>query len=202
MGRPAQLRDPRPIQTLFGQTRFAWAWFAVRLFLGWQWLMTGRQLMGDPGWMPGGAELRDFWQRTLHPAGPDSTASPGTWHDLIEFMLRHGWYTWIGPVVAIGAVVAGICLILGLLVGVAAFGGAMVLLQLPPDLSGGANPLALGLAILLMFAWKTAGWIGLDRWVLPLLGAPWRGSTLLGRADQSPTGTPEPDRTPAKRRAG
>jgi hypothetical protein len=27
---------------------------------------------------------------------------------------------------------------------------------------------------LLILAWKTAGWWGLDRWLLPALGTPWR----------------------------
>jgi thiosulfate dehydrogenase [quinone] large subunit len=31
----------------------------------------------------------------------------------------------------------------------------------------------------LVLAWKTAGWIGLDRWLLPLLGMPWRGGVLF-----------------------
>jgi thiosulfate dehydrogenase (quinone) large subunit len=33
----------------------------------------------------------------------------------------------------------------------------------------------------LSLAWKTAGWIGLDRWLLPLLGMPWRGGALFGK---------------------
>jgi thiosulfate dehydrogenase [quinone] large subunit len=48
------------------------------------------------------------------------------------------------------------------------------------------NPLLFLLSILLILAWKTAGWIGLDRWLLPALGTPWRpGGFFRGR---------EPDR--------
>jgi thiosulfate dehydrogenase [quinone] large subunit len=35
------------------------------------------------------------------------------------------------------------------------------------------NGLMLTLAVLLMLAWKVAGWYGLDRWLLTLLGTPW-----------------------------
>jgi thiosulfate dehydrogenase [quinone] large subunit len=28
-------------------------------------------------------------------------------------------------------------------------------------------------SVLLILAWKTAGWYGLDRWLLPLVGTPW-----------------------------
>ena len=36
------------------------------------------------------------------------------------------------------------------------------------------NPILLVIAFLLVLAWKTAGWWGLDRWLLPALGTPWR----------------------------
>jgi len=32
------------------------------------------------------------------------------------------------------------------------------------------------LGFLLVLAWKTAGYIGLDRFLLPLLGTPWRAN--------------------------
>jgi thiosulfate dehydrogenase [quinone] large subunit len=35
------------------------------------------------------------------------------------------------------------------------------------------NPILLLIEIFLILAWKTAGWWGLDRWVLPALGTPW-----------------------------
>jgi len=44
------------------------------------------------------------------------------------------------------------------------------------------NPLLFVGATLLMLAWKTAGWWGFDRWLLPALGTPWRPGPLLGRA--------------------
>jgi thiosulfate dehydrogenase [quinone] large subunit len=37
------------------------------------------------------------------------------------------------------------------------------------------------LSILPVLAWKTAGWIGLDRWLLSLLGATWQPGTLFQR---------------------
>lgn len=38
------------------------------------------------------------------------------------------------------------------------------------------NPVMFFLAILLMLAWKTAGYYGLDRWLLTRLGTPWQGA--------------------------
>jgi thiosulfate dehydrogenase [quinone] large subunit len=36
------------------------------------------------------------------------------------------------------------------------------------------NALLFAISTWLVLAWKTAGWIGLDRWLLPALGTPWR----------------------------
>src|SRR5215212_9922392 len=36
------------------------------------------------------------------------------------------------------------------------------------------------LSIFLILAWKVAGWYGLDRWLLPLLGTPWQPGELRG----------------------
>ena len=40
--------------------------------------------------------------------------------------------------------------------------------------SASINPLMFVVAMVVIFGWKTAGWIGLDRWLLPALGTPWQ----------------------------
>ena len=40
--------------------------------------------------------------------------------------------------------------------------------------SASTNPIMFTLAVGLMLAWKVAGYYGLDRYLLPLLGTPWR----------------------------
>ncbi len=45
--------------------------------------------------------------------------------------------------------------------------------------SASINPLLFTLSILVMIAWKNAGWIGLDRWLLPMLGTPWKPAIVL-----------------------
>jgi thiosulfate dehydrogenase [quinone] large subunit len=47
--------------------------------------------------------------------------------------------------------------------------------------STSANPIMLTVAFLLVLAWKVAGWIGLDRVLLPALGTPWHAGTLVHR---------------------
>ncbi len=41
------------------------------------------------------------------------------------------------------------------------------------------NPALFALSVLLILAWKTAGYIGLDRWLLPALGTPWKGGGVF-----------------------
>jgi thiosulfate dehydrogenase [quinone] large subunit len=39
------------------------------------------------------------------------------------------------------------------------------------------NPLLFCMGILLILAWKNAGYLGLDRFLLPAFGTPWRQPT-------------------------
>jgi thiosulfate dehydrogenase [quinone] large subunit len=86
----------------------------------------------------------------------------------------------MGDLFAVGLTLAGIALILGALTAPAAVAGGMLSLGL---WAGEDAPLAvtsLAAAVVLTLSWKTAGWIGLDRWLLPLLGLPGRAGALLG----------------------
>jgi thiosulfate dehydrogenase (quinone) large subunit len=44
-----------------------------------------------------------------------------------------------------------------------------------------ANPVLVLLGMLLMLAWKNAGYIGLDRFLLPVVGTPWQRSAEPSR---------------------
>ncbi len=86
-----------------------------------------------------------------------------------------------GPVqfVAVAEIVFGIALILGLLTGLAAmFGGV---LSVGTTATGAAfmMPVPLSITVVLILAWKTAGWVGFDRWLLPAMGMPWDGGSLF-----------------------
>jgi thiosulfate dehydrogenase [quinone] large subunit len=95
------------------------------------------------------------------------------YRSFLQFMLDNDWYTWFGPLVAWGETLIGIALILGALTGIAAFFGAFRNWNFIMAGSASTNGMLLTLAVLLVLAWKVAGWWGLDRWLLPLLGTPW-----------------------------
>jgi thiosulfate dehydrogenase (quinone) large subunit len=113
------------------------------------------------------------------------------------FWLQAGWHslqgaTWpadsvvasgasiVGDPRAIALTLLGVTLILGLLVGPGAFLGGCLLAGFWSG-SGEFPTLQFAAVVVLILAWKTAGWIGLDRWILPLLGLPWRSGALFGR---------------------
>ena len=88
----------------------------------------------------------------------------------------------------------GIALILGLFTGLAAFGGSLLNWSFVMAGTASTNMLMFGVTVLLILAWKTAGWYGLDRWILPLLGTPWTPGRLRsdGHEAQSPVRPPAP----------
>ncbi len=72
-----------------------------------------------------------------------------------------------------GEWLVGIALILGIFSGIAAFFDSLTNMIYLLAGSVSIDPILFTIAILLLLAWKTADWWGLDRWVLPTLGTPW-----------------------------
>jgi thiosulfate dehydrogenase [quinone] large subunit len=174
--RPAegQIDDPAGWKLLMGNVFFAILWMPVRFFVGREWLAAGEEKLRSDSWMKGGAALKGFWTGAV--AVPD-TGHPaityGWFRNLIQYMLDHQWYTWFGKVIAIGETLVGLGLIVGALVGIAAFFGTVLNFNFQLAGSASTNPVLFGLGVLLVLAWKIAGWWGLDRVLLPRLGTPW-----------------------------
>ncbi len=173
------LHDPPLAQFLFSDTRFAPVWLVVRILLGWAWIQPGLEKLSDPAWMQTGEALRGFWESAV--VVPESGRPPISfeWYrDFIQGMLDAGSYTWFAKLIAIGEVAVGVALVLGCFVGVAAFLGAFMNFNYIMAGSASTNGL-LGLgAVLLILAWKTAGYYGLDRFILPKLGMTWQSDPI------------------------
>lgn len=168
------IQDPPFARFLFDNTASAWIWLLARLYLGWQWLQAGWHKVTDPAWMNGGTALQGYWTRAV--AIPDPPAKPvityGWYRDFLSALLEGGHYTWFAKLVAVGEVVVGVALLLGLLTGFAAFAGAFMNFNFMLAGTASTNPVLFTLAILLLMAWKVAGYWGLDRYLLPALGTP------------------------------
>lgn len=184
--------EPPISRYLFASTRIMpWVWLVVRVFVGWQWLQSGLGKIQSPAWMNGGVALKGFWEAAVKVPETGKPPISFDWYrSFIQFMLDNGWYTWFAKLIAYGEVFIGIALVLGALVGIAAFFGAFMNWNFIMAGSASTNGLLLVLAIGLILAWKIAGWYGLDRWLLRWLGTPWPGE---GAAP-----VPAPSGSPAK----
>ncbi len=88
-------------------------------------------------------------------------------------------YTRFSKLVVAGEVMVGVCLIIGAVTGIAAFFGGLMNWNFMMAGSASTNPLLFALAVFLILAWKTAGYYGVDRMLLPLLGTPWKPGLTL-----------------------
>lgn len=80
---------------------------------------------------------------------------------------------------AVGLTLSGIALVLGFLTGPAAFSSGTLIVAAWEQSSPMTVSAMSALAVLLVFAWRRAGQIGLDRWLLPSLGvAGYRGALV------------------------
>ena len=168
------IADPPIAQLLFSNTKLAWLWAIVRLYLGYQWINAGYHKITGQGWLDGGAALKGFWTNAVKIPDTGKPAIAFDWyHSFIQFMLDNGWYSWFAPLVAFGETLIGVALIVGAFVGIAAFFGALLNWNFIMAGAASTNAVLFTLAILLIMAWKVAGWYGLDRFLLPIVGTPW-----------------------------
>jgi thiosulfate dehydrogenase [quinone] large subunit len=187
---PGQVEDPAFWRLLLGNTYFALLWLPVRFFVGREWVTAGEGKLREDAWMDGGTALQGYWQRAIAVPEGKTTSPAGTYawfNDLLDYMLRHEWYTWFAKLIAIGETLVGLGILFGALVGIAAFFGTLLNFNFQLAGSASTNPVLFGLGVFLVLGWKVAGWWGLDRWLLPLLGTPWdRLNRLHHNAGDSP----------------
>lgn len=189
------IEDPPVAKFLFSDTRSAPIWLVLRVLLGISWLQSGLNKLGNPDWIQTGEALRGFWTSAVQI--PESGRPPiafDWYRDFIQSMLDAGSYVWFAKVVTLGETVVGLALILGAFVGVAAFFGAFMNWNYIMAGSASTNGLLGIAAILLILAWKVAGYYGLDYYLLRRLGTPWRDRPPRPNEEVPP---PERSKNPA-----
>jgi thiosulfate dehydrogenase [quinone] large subunit len=191
----AVIADPPLAKFLFSDTRMAVVWLVVRVYVGYSGLDAGWHKIIDTGaktnYIIDGQGILTFWQRIAAlPVAPAKPAITYDWYrGFIQFLIDNHAEVVMGKVIAFGETAVGVALILGAFVGIAAVGGAFMNLNFMLAGSASTNPVLLLLGFLLVLAWKTAGHIGLDRYLLPILGTPWKApnaATAPGSAARLP----------------
>jgi thiosulfate dehydrogenase [quinone] large subunit len=189
----SSMRQPRWVSAMFDDTKtvWPWAWLALRVWLGYQWFEAGWEKLTNPAWVSTGEALKSFWLRSVAiPAPPGRPAITYDWYrGFLQFLLDNGTYPWFARLITYGEILVAIGLILGATVGFAAFVGALMNFNFMLAGSASTNPVMFLAAVVLIVAWKVAGYYGLDRWILPALGTPWSIGWLFGGGRIAPSRT-------------
>lgn len=165
--------EENPVSSwLFTNTASAWIWLVLRLYLGVTWFMAGLVKVRDEAWTgeAAGAAVAGFMGAALEKV---EVGDVPTWYAFFLESIVLPNASIVSYIVAWGEVFVGLGLIVGLLTGIAAFFGALMNMSFLLAGTVSTNPVMFMIAIVLILAWKTAGWYGLDRFVLPKLGTPW-----------------------------
>jgi len=181
---PVQLRESRTAHFLFADPRASYLWLVVRIWVGWQWLEAGYGKVTNPVWVgdKAGVAIGGFVQGALEKAGGEHPAVQGWYADFLQGVVLPN-ATVFSYMVAFGEVAVGLGLILGILTGIAAFFGVLMNTNFLLAGTVSTNPILALPGILLILAWRNAGWFGLDRWVLPMVGTPWQHGSIFDEMD-------------------
>jgi thiosulfate dehydrogenase [quinone] large subunit len=195
-GETIDVEGPAFTRFLFGNSRAGLFWLPVRFFVGFTFLEAGWHKFSGTGWLDGGSALQGYWQHAvaIPAAGAGSPAITFEWYRaFIQTLLDNNAFTWFAPLIVFGEMAVGLGLLVGCLTGFAAFFGALMNMSFLLAGSASVNPVLFTLAVGLILAWKVAGYYGVDRWLLPLLGTPWnlrhRGEPAAPPLASAGTGT-------------
>jgi len=169
------IQDPPVAQFLFSNTKASIIWLIVRVYVGWTFLSAGWGKLNNPAWMSGGDSILGFWTNALGTAPNGKPIIVFDWYrGFIQLLVDSGAHPWFAKLIVFGELAVGIALIVGALVGIAAFFGALMNINFLLAGTVSVSPVLFLLGILLILAWKNAGYLGIDRYLLPALGTPWK----------------------------
>lgn len=152
---------------VFSSKVFSPVWTIARVYLGYEWFMAGYEKVVNPVWVgeKAGTAIVGFVNGALaKTVGVHPDVSMWYAWFLKHAVLTHA-STW-SYAIAWGEVAVGLGLILGAFTFLAAFFGAFMNMNYLLAGTVSTNPVMLVLAIFIMMAYRVAGYIGLDYYIL------------------------------------
>jgi thiosulfate dehydrogenase [quinone] large subunit len=187
-GRAVKAIEDSPFtRALFGDVRWAWIWLILRLYAGYEWVQAGWEKLHSATWTgsKAGTALTGFVNGALTEAGGAHPNVQGWYAWFLQHVVLPNVVAW-SYLVSLGETLVGVALILGIFTGIAALFGSFMNMNYLLAGSLSTNPILLLIAVFLVLAWRTAGWWGVDRWVLPALGTPWSPGYVFHGDDSQP----------------
>src|SRR5829696_4663076 len=176
-----RIPEPNITRFLFADTRMAPVWLILRLWLGYEWLKAAWGKWAEGGWVGEGAggAVQGFAQGAIAQTTGEHPQVTQWYASFLENVVvpNAALFSYL---VILGETLVGIALVLGAFAGIAAFFGVFMNASFLFAGTAGANPLMALVAILLVLAWRVAGWWGLDRRILPAIGVPGAPGSLFG----------------------
>jgi thiosulfate dehydrogenase (quinone) large subunit len=168
------IEAPAFISILFTDKRMSIVWLLVRIWLGLQWIEAGMGKITNPAWTQTGDALKGFWTAAVQiPAEGRPPIAFDWYRGFIQMMLDSQAYVWFAKLIPVGELLIGVALILGVFIGLTAFFGGFMNWNFIMAGSASVNGVFIVLSVLLVLAWKIAGYIGVDYFLLPRLAKLW-----------------------------
>lgn len=160
---------------LFKDRRISLLWFLVRIYLGYEWISAGIGKVISPAWVGPdvGAALSGFVNKALAKSAGEHPDVQIWFAGFLKAMILPHPQFW-SYVVAFGELAVGVGLILGVFTFAAVFFGGFMNLNYLFAGAVSINPQMLVLSIGLLAAWRVAGHIGADKYLLPFVGSFWK----------------------------
>jgi thiosulfate dehydrogenase (quinone) large subunit len=176
-----QFPEPAIAKFFFGSSGSASVWFVLRMNVGAEWFLAGWEKIKTPAvWGTSGVAIKGFVAGALAKASGPNPGVQGWYANFLQhFVLPNaGLFSFL---VTYGEFAVGLGLLLGVLTGIAA--GFGVLMNMNYLLAGtvSINPVIGVFGLFLCFSWRVCGYIGVDRWLLPALGLPWKPGAMFNQ---------------------
>ena len=124
-----EVEGPAFTRYLFNNPRAGLFWLPIRLFVGFQWLEAGWHKVQDPAWVgaDAGTAILGFWTNAVAIPEEGRPSITYEWYrTFLQFLIDSGMEQFFSYAIAFGELFVGIGLLVGALVGIAAFFGALM----------------------------------------------------------------------------